>query len=239
MKTTVITNTAALLDSFQSLVRSSGSVDLCVAWATSANGHGPHWKELELDKVRYAIIGTAFAQTEPATLVELGKKPDRLRLIINSEGTFHPKVILGSQGDKRCAIVGSANFTTAAYTSNTELSVLLEGTKHDPGLQQIEAYIEEQWSRGTELTDEWLAEYVLTWQAAKRRPVVVPRAKLEVGSMTDLEMPWDTYVEILQKQEGRKLANGSLISVTAHRLPTRRNSGLRTPPSSESRDSRT
>lgn len=67
---------------------------------------------------------------------------------------------------------------------------------------------------GTELTDEWLAEYMLTWQAARRQRIVVPMAKLEVGSVTDLDMPWNTYVEVLRKQEGRKLANGSRISVT-------------------------
>ena len=214
MKSTIITNTEALFASLQALIRASDTLDLCVAWATSAKGQGRHWKELDLDKVRRAVVGTAFAQTEPATLVELGKKPDRLRLMINSDGTFHPKVILGRQGDKRFAIVGSANFTTAAYTSNTELSVLLEGRIHDADLLAIETYIDEQWTRGTELTDEWLAEYLLTWKAAKRQRIVVPMAKLEIGSMTDLEMPWETYVEILRKQEGRKLANGSRISVT-------------------------
>ena len=214
MKATIITNTEALFASLQALIRASDTLDLCVAWATSAKGQGRHWKELDLSKVRRAVVGTAFAQTEPATLVELGKEPDRLRLMINSDGTFHPKVILGRQGDKRFAIVGSANFTTAAYTNNTELSVLLEGTVHDAGLQALETYIDEQWNHGTELTDEWLAEYTLTWDAARRKRSVVPQAKLEVGSMTDLEMPWETYVEILRKQEGRKLANGSRISVT-------------------------
>lgn len=214
MKSTVITNTDALFASLQALIGTSSTVDLCVAWATSSNGQGRHWKELDLGKVRHAVVGTAFAQTEPAALEELHKKRDRLRLMINSDGTFHPKVILGRNGDKVCAIVGSANFTTAAYTRNTELSVLLEGTTHDPDLQALEAYIEEQWQRGTELTDEWLAEYVLTWKVAKRQRIVVPRAKLEVGSLIDLEMPWSTYVELIRKQESRKLANGTPIRVT-------------------------
>lgn len=214
MKTTIITNTETLFSSFQSLVRQSSIVDLCVAWATSSNGQGQHWKALDLGKVRRAVVGTAFAQSEPAALEELANKPDRLRLMINSEGTFHPKVIFGRYEDQVCAIVGSANFTTAAYTGNTELSVLLEGTDHDPELAAIESYIEEQWQKGTELTNEWLAEYVLTWKATKSRRIVVPRARLEVGSLTDLEMPWSTYVELIQKQEGRKLANGTPIRVT-------------------------
>lgn len=214
MKSTIVTNTEALFSSLQNLIRSSETVDLCVAWATSAGGQGRHWKELDLSKVRHAIVGTAFAQTEPATLVELGRKPNRLRLAINSEGTFHPKVILGRKGDRRIAIVGSANFTTAAYTGNVELSVLLEGTIHDPGIREIEEFIDEQWKLGSELTDAWLAEYQKTWKAAKRNRVVVPMARLEVSSMTDLEMSWSKYVEVIRKQEGRPLANGSRISVT-------------------------
>lgn len=214
MKTAIITDTESLFAALQMLTRTSTIIDLCVAWATSSDGQARHWKALDLGNVRRAVVGTAFAQTEPATLEKLAKKSDRLRLMINSDGTFHPKVIFGRNGDQVRAIVGSANFTTAAYTSNTELSVLLEGTSHDPDLLAIETYIEEQWQRGAELTDEWLAEYVLTWKAAKRQRIVVPRAKLEVGSLIDLEMPWSTYVELIRKQEGRKLGNGTPIRVT-------------------------
>ncbi|MEN4902739.1 phospholipase D family protein [Luteimonas sp. TWI1437] len=214
MKTTIITDTKALFATLQTLTRTSSIIDLCVAWATSSKGQGRHWKALDLSKVRYAIVGTAFAQTEPAALEDLANKPGRLRLMINSHGTFHPKVIIGRHGDQVRSILGSANFTTAAYTGNTELSVLLEGTDSDPELQAIEAYVREQWQRGTELTKEWLDEYALTWKAAKRQRILVPRAKLEVDSLTDLEMPWSTYVELIRKQQGRKLSNGTPIRVT-------------------------
>lgn len=214
MNTTIITETEALFAALQTLTRTSSIIDLCMAWATSSNGQGRHWKALDLGKIRRAVVGTAFAQSEPAALEELANKPGRLRLMINSDGTFHPKVIFGRTGEQVRAIVGSANFTTAAYTGNTELSILLEGTAQEPELQAIETYIEDHWKRGTDLTADWLAEYVLTWKAAKRQRIVVPRAKLEVGSLTDLEMPWSTYVELIRKQEGRKLANGTSIRVT-------------------------
>lgn len=213
MKTSIITDTESLFSALQSLISWSEVVDMSFAWATSSGGQGRHWKALNLDKVRRAVIGTAFAQTEPATLVELGKKASRLRLMINSDGTFHPKVILGRRGEKMRAIVGSANFTTAAYTSNTELSVLLEGTVHDPQLREIETFIETLWGRGVELSDDWLAAYTLTWQAARRQKIVVPMAKLEVTSISDLNIPWGKYVEIIEKQEGRQVANGYRIRV--------------------------
>lgn len=214
METIAITDTDALFSSLRELLAWSDEVDLCVAWASSSNGQGRHWKELALDKVHRAVVGTAFAQTEPAALVELDKKTDCLRLMINSTGTFHPKVILGRKGDKRRAIVGSANFTTAAYTSNTELSMLLKGTATEPAFKQIESFIETQWTRGVELDDEWLAEYTLSWQEAKRRKVIVPGAKLEVASVTDLDVPWSKYAEIIRGQEGRQLANGYRIRVS-------------------------
>jgi len=192
----------------------STDVDLCIAWATSSNGQGRHWKELDLDKVQRAIVGTAFAQTEPDALLELNQKADRLRLMINSTGTFHPKVILGRRGSKMRAIVGSANFTAAAYTSNTELSVLLDGVSHDPAFKDIEGFIEVQWANGVELNDEWLAQYTLTWNEAKRKKIIVPGARLEVTSVTDLDMTWSKYFEVIKSQEGRQLTNGYRIRVT-------------------------
>lgn len=214
MDTNVITNTDALFIALKELLAWSDEIDLCVAWATSSEGQGRHWKELSLDKVQRAIVGTAFAQTEPAALAELGSKKNCLRLMINSTGTFHPKIILGRKGDKRRAIVGSANFTTAAYTSNTELSMLLRGKSTEPAFKEIEEFIETQWLRGVELDNKWLADYTLTWQKAKLQKIVVPGSKLEVASVTDLDMPWSKYVEIIKGQEGRRLANGYRIRVS-------------------------
>lgn len=156
MKTKIITQADSLFEALEGLFNWADQIDLNFAWASSGQGQGRHWKAMHLDKVRRAVIGTAFAQTEPRALELLNVKPDRLRLVINSEGTFHPKVVMGRKGDRARAIVGSANFTTAAYTTNTELSMLIDGFARDTEFRAIQAFIDKQWALGTTLSADWL-----------------------------------------------------------------------------------
>lgn len=214
METTVITDTDSLYSTFEELVGWAATLDLCVAWATSSAGKGRHWQALDLGKVRRAVVGTAFAQTEPAALVALNQKVDCLRLMINTTGTFHPKVILARKGRLRRAIVGSANLTTAAYTSNTELSMLLVGDSSDPVFKKLDSFIEENWTSGDKLRDDWLFKYTAVWEQAKRHRVIVPGAPLEATSLTELDIPWDQYVAIIKGQETRMTTTGFRISVS-------------------------
>lgn len=214
MDVTVITDSDSLYSTFEELIAWAKTVDVCVAWATSSNGQGRHWEALDIAKVRRAVVGTAFAQTEPAALVALNQKANRLRLMINTMGTFHPKLILAQKGRLRRAIVGSANLTTAAYTNNTELSLLLEGDSNDPTFKKLESFIKRSWLRGVDLDDGWLAKYTLAWKEAKRRRVIVPGAPLEATSLTDLDMTWDQYAETIVGQEGRMTNSGFRISVS-------------------------
>ncbi|HHA2494031.1 TPA: phospholipase D-like domain-containing protein [Stenotrophomonas maltophilia] len=214
MDITVITDSDSLYCTFEELIAWATTLDVCVAWATSSNGQGRHWEALDLAKIRRAVVGTAFAQTEPAALVAFNQKADCLRLMINTTGTFHPKVVLAQKGRLRRAIVGSANLTTAAFTHNTELSMLLEGHSSDPTFKKLESFIKKHWSEGVALDNDWLAKYTLAWKEAKRRRVIVPGAPLEGTSLTDLDMTWDQYAETIVGQEGRMTNTGFRISVS-------------------------
>lgn len=207
MKTTVLTDADTLFERLEALFKWAESVDLCYAWACSTGGTGRHWKAMNLTKVRRAVIGTSFARTEPAAIVALNGRPDRLKLIIKSDGTFHPKVIVGRKGDLRRAIVGSANFTRGAFTTNTELSIELDGTKTDPELKHIQKFINDRWDDGEVLDDDWLIDYKALWERERKRKVMVPGAPLEITSLTSLEMTWPQYVELIRKQEGRLTKN--------------------------------
>ena len=213
MKTKIITEVDALFESLKELFDWADKIDMSFAWASSGQGQGRHWKAMQLDKVGLAVIGTAFAQTEPRALEVLDEKPNRLRLMINSEGTFHPKVVVGSKGDRARAIVGSANFTTAAYTTNTELCVLLDGLATDNELRSLQVFIAEQWARGTTMSTDWLDEYRRVWEAARRKKIVVPGAKLEISSISSLSMSWEDYVSLIDAQQDRPLADGNKVRV--------------------------
>jgi len=213
MKTKIITEVDALFEALEELFDWAEQVDMSFAWASSGQGQGRHWKAMRLGKVRRAVIGTAFAQTEPRALEVLDEKPDRLRLMINSEGTFHPKVIIGRKGDRARAIVGSANYTTAAYTTNTELSVFFDGLAKDNELRSLQVFVDEQWTLGTALSKDWLDEYRRVWEAARRKKIVVPGAKLEISSISSLSMSWEAYVNLINAQQNRTLADGNKVRV--------------------------
>jgi hypothetical protein len=213
MKTKIITEADALFEALEELFDWADKIDMSFAWASSGRGEGRHWKAMRLDNVGRAVIGTAFAQTEPLALEVLNEKPNRLRLMINSEGTFHPKVIVGRKGDRARAIVGSANFTTSAYTANTELSVFLEGLAEENQLRSLQTFIDEQWELGTPLSEDWLGEYRQMWEAARRKKIVVPGAKLEISSISSLNMSWEAYVSLINAQQNRALTDGSKVCV--------------------------
>ncbi|WP_133480277.1 phospholipase D family protein [Cognatilysobacter segetis] len=213
MKTKVITDVDSLYIALEALFAWADRVDMCFAWVNSGQGKGRHWQTMQLGKVGRAVIGTAFAQTEPSALEVLDKKPDRLRLMINSEGTFHPKVISGRKGNRAKAIVGSANFTTAAYTSNTELCVLLDGSTDDSELDALQTFIDEQWMLGTRLSPTWLEQYRQVWESARRKKITVPGAKLEISSISSLSMSWEAYVSLIDAQHERPLADGNKVRV--------------------------
>ncbi|MDH5824195.1 phospholipase D family protein [Luteimonas sp. RD2P54] len=213
MITRIIVAPQILLAALEDLVDWSEEIWMAFAWASSQEGRADHWRALDLDKVQRAVIGTQFAQTEPWVLSKLNEKPDRLRLIIGSIGTFHPKVILGVRRDEARAIVGSANFTTAAFTKNTEVCVQLDGRRSDEQFQQLRHLIDQQYDRGKVLDKRWLDDYTVAWRAARHRTIIVPQARLELVSMTSLDMPWQTYVAVIEAQERRSLSSGVRLNV--------------------------
>ena len=216
MKVRVISSASSHLAAIRELFEWAEHVDMAYAWAGSENGKAPHWKAMRLEKVGLAVIGTAFAQTEPHVLRVLDEQKGRLKLQINVIGTFHPKVLLAKKGNQARAIVGSANFTKAAYSNNTELSVLLSGDAKDRELKEIQSFISNQWKLGVSIESMppgWLDRYTEVWNVESRRKVVIPGAKLELVSMSSLEMTWEKYLQYIYAQEGRSLANGNKVTI--------------------------
>ena len=115
-----------LLAGMENLVTWAKDIHMAYAWASSSGGEADHWLALPIARVRKAVIGVHFAQTEPAVLYEL-REVGALRIFPDTAGLFHPKIIIGTKAGRARCIVGSANFTTAAFTGNVELSLALSG----------------------------------------------------------------------------------------------------------------
>ena len=213
MRTQIVDSAGALLEQFNKLFAWSEHVDMAYAWASANEGRSPHWRAMDLGKLRRAVIGTQFAQTEPWALRQLNERPDRLRVAISSEGTFHPKVVIGRRKDEIRAIVGSANLTSAAFSRNIELNILLSGTVLDAELRRLINFVDASWDRASVVTEEWLARYEIAWRNRPKVTGLVPNALLEVIGPSSLQMTWDSYFDLVEKQEGRKLTSGYSISV--------------------------
>jgi hypothetical protein len=205
-------STAALSD----LTVWAESLLLAYAWASSGSGHAAHWRLLPLDRVRRATIGVHFAQTEPHVLRELRGR-SALRVVPDTGGVFHPKILIGLKRMEARVLLGSSNLTAGGFSGNTEVNVLLAGSKDDPTISKLIEFVDAQWShpRAFEPDDEWLERYELAY-AVRPRPPNLGDGRQPVKKVTaasDLNIDWPAYVALIGQQERRALSNGWEIRV--------------------------
>lgn len=214
----VLSSPRATLEHLRALVSWADSLHLAYAWASTGHGKGEHWLALDLSKLRQALLGLHFNQTEPRALEVLSKEaPDALKVIADPQGVFHPKVIVGTKGRVARAIVGSSNFTLGGFTSNSELNVALQGRVDAPPVADLLSFIDEHWSgpHAARLTPEWLAHYTEDYKKRPRPNPVHPLGGATAGPATwaDLDVSWDRYFAYIAAQERRALATGVQIRV--------------------------
>ena len=68
MQVSMLVTPAAHLSALEKLFAWANEVDLACAWATAREGKADHWKCTDISKIRTAVIGVEFAQTEPWVL---------------------------------------------------------------------------------------------------------------------------------------------------------------------------
>ena len=75
-------------------------------------------------KIDKGIVGLHFYQTDPDFIREfIGS--NKVKFFPLTSGTFHPKIYLFEDNDGWTLIVGSANFTNAAFSKNYEASLMV------------------------------------------------------------------------------------------------------------------
>ncbi|CAA0123066.1 Uncharacterised protein [BD1-7 clade bacterium] len=119
-------------------------ISIAVAWA-SANTDVFQTLLKNKKKIKKAVIGTHFFQTDPNVLEALYKQKS-VKFITQPSGVFHPKVYLFKGHAGWEAIVGSANLTAGAINNNNEVSLLISSEDSDSSdvlkdlIQQIKTY---------------------------------------------------------------------------------------------------
>src|SRR3989304_817145 len=190
------------------------------AWASSEGGSAEHWKIIPLAKIFKAIIGNHFAYTEPYVLRKLLKTPNILKVVNDTGGVFHPKVILGVKGNNGFAVLGSSNLTRGGFSCNTELNIKLFGNIKTEPLKDILAFIEKQWNsvRAFCPDDDWIDSYERVYNKRPKPPVVPFKGEKEknIKFAAELDIPWHQYFKLISEQEGRTCAGGFRIHVFDH-----------------------
>ena len=216
MEIKLLATTESALEAFAGLFRWADVVDLSYAWAGAKRGKSAHWKALSLGKIGRALIGTQFAQTEPWVLETLQAADCELRVMLDSEGTFHPKLAIGRRSDGRVRILmGSSNLTVGGFGKNTELNVLLEVDGRNAQARKAIKFFEDCWARGTSIDfdSDWLPRYKMAYARRPKAMGAVPMAPWRLEEIASLAMNWHDYAEMINAQVGRQIGQDFRIAI--------------------------
>jgi len=200
----LITTAKALELEFHRLIESQSNISFGVAWASAST---TSYKLLlkHRDKIRVAVIGTHFYQTDANVLADF-VDCDRVKFVLQTNGVFHPKVYLFWSDDYWEAIIGSANFTAGAFGKNTELCTLLTS---DDGLNftELQALIDDYAKNARSVTATEAQRYRHLWESKKSdlRKLMnqygeQPARKSAIESSV-MGMDWESYLAQIKKDE--------------------------------------
>ena len=138
-------------------------------WATAWASASPKlFEELTTrqDRIRQIVVGIHFYQTHP-DFIETFLNNKNIKFIKQAEGTFHPKIYLFYDNNREWEIlIGSANFTNAAFTKNTEATALISNldTDSDNILKDAFQLIKDCWKEAEEFNKPELEKYRTIWK---------------------------------------------------------------------------
>lgn len=167
----LITSPVRLEAEFTRLIRKYDAFLWVTAWAGVAS---KPFQELlaSQSKIRQVVVGLHFYRTHP-DFIQAFVSHKYVRFIKQPQGTFHPKLYLFRDNDGRWELlVGSGNFTNAAFTMNTEASVLISDADDNAAaiLKSALATINAGWNDAGVFTQSELDGYRKTWKT--QRPKV-------------------------------------------------------------------
>jgi hypothetical protein len=217
---TVLSRREDHLSALRTLTEWADDLYLAYAWASSNLGRSAHWLALPLEKIRMALIGVHFAQTEPWLLERLHNQSGILRVVEDTAGIYHPKLIVGIRNRDARALVGSSNFTQGGFAANSELNVLIEGPRASKVISQLIEFVENEWQgpRSFVPDADWFLRYREAYDRRPRPPrIASPLGQIPVvAKLRDLDVAWPDYYELIKAQERRTMANAAEIHVFDH-----------------------
>lgn len=166
----LITTATELEKEFRRLTKQYDHFYWATAWASSGS---KLFNDLltNKDKIQKIVVGIHFYQTHP-DFIEAFLNNKKVRFIQQPEGTFHPKLYLFTdKTDKWELIIGSANFTTEAFSLNTEASLLIthkDSNSTDTYNNAIKL-VDQTFSDGKTFNQTNLDKYRTTWKNHRQK----------------------------------------------------------------------
>jgi len=161
----LITDSITYEKEFIRLLDSYNEYYWMTAWASAAS---KAFKELDKNrrKIKQIIVGLHFYQTHP-DFIERFLDSSSIRYIKQPEGTFHPKIFLFYNSHKDWEVlIGSANFTNAAFTVNTEITALIKASDSNEDLKISDTLnlINSVWCDAKPFSKQELEDYRKIWK---------------------------------------------------------------------------
>jgi hypothetical protein len=161
----LITDSEDLEKIFLRLLEKYSKYYWLTAWASAESK--PFIKLIEnKGNILKIIVGIHFYQTHPDFIESFLETPS-VRYIKQPEGTYHPKIYLFYNSRKDWELlVGSANFTNAAFTVNTEISTLIDSKENNSSdlLNQAFQIINSTWADAKQFDKAELSDYRKIWK---------------------------------------------------------------------------
>jgi HKD family nuclease len=141
-----------------------------VAWASSS---APGFELLtqQQSKIAQLTVGTHFYQTDPEFIAAFIEHSNA-QFVLNPSGVFHPKLYYFEHGSGRWdCVVGSPNFTQAAFSSNSESAVWInqEDTGAIAAHEEIVSALDAYRTLGRSVAPEDLEAYRAVWARQQKR----------------------------------------------------------------------
>lgn len=209
----LLTVAAELEKEFKRLINQYEKFYWATAWASAGS---PPFSALQnnREKIGKIVVGIHFYQTHP-DFIEYFLNDRKVHFIQQPDGTFHPKIYLFANNTKEWElIVGSANFTSAAFSGNTEASILMSQTDSDSNATYNEALslVERTFSLGQGFNEMDLAKYRLVWKNQQEKIKSLsgqyaskgknPRPIYEVPATN---MSWEEFMGEIKKEKTHEL----------------------------------
>jgi HKD family nuclease len=175
------------------------------AWASSKLEFSNDLKK-QRNKIRRIVVGTHFYQTSP-DFIEMFIDEKNVRFVKQTDDLFHPKLFVFKRGADWEMMLGSANFTAAGFTKNTEVMILL--TSHDADTQdtikKAMVFITDNWKNAEYFTQTELENYRQIYKQQKEKikslsgnysgsKSISKKKKKPIFEIPILNMTWEEFM---------------------------------------------